>query len=446
MRARGKSSALWWISAGVALVAAACAGRGDRASNSAEAPSGAVDSAGVAGRTAQLDARDETSSIRPRPRPSAELVAELDAATIARILRHGPLGDPEPDPTNKYANSPQAAHLGQRLFYDARLSLDNFRSCATCHMPTRGFADGLELPSPAGSSDRHTPTVLNTAHQRWFFWDGRSDSLWSQALAVIENPKELGVGRPGLASLVTHDKLYRTEYRAAFGEDPSDAPEDIDRTAVNAAKALAAYQTLLQSGDSEFDRFAAALAANDLDTAAEYPDDALRGLLLFDGRANCRSCHPGTNFTDGEFHSIGMFPRGGGKPTDAGRMHGIDKLRADPFRGTGAFSDAPDCDRALEVDALVQSSEQWGQVRTPSLRNVARTAPYMSQGQMKSVREVLEYYSTLDRAIPLGHHGEQVLKPLHFSAQEMDDLEAFLRTLDGRDPPANLVWAPPKPR
>ncbi len=448
---------LRWIWASVALVAlaiAGCAGRGAREpaaalTEVAGAPTSAAPTSAAPASAAPASAtpveRSRTDSA-PRERPSAELVAALDAPTITRILRHGPLGDPEADPTNRVANSPAAAHFGQRLFYDPRLSLDSFHSCASCHMPTRAFADGLELPMPAGSSERHVPTVLNVAHQRWFFWDGRSDSLWSQALAVIENPKELGVGRPGLAKLVTRDALYRSEYRAAFGEDPSDAEADVDRTAVNAVKAIAAYETLLQSGDSAFDRFAAALGANDLDTAAEYPAEALRGLLLFDGRANCRSCHPGTNFSDGEFHSIGMFPRGGGKPTDAGRMRGIDKLRADPFRGNGAFSDAPDCDRALEVDSLVQSSEQWGQVRTPSLRNVARTAPYMSQGQLATLREVLEYYSTLDRAIPVGHHGEQVLKPLHFTAQEINDLEAFLRSLDGRDPPAHLVWAPPKPR
>ncbi|MBL8863165.1 MAG: hypothetical protein JNK02_14305 [Planctomycetes bacterium] len=392
---------------------------------------------------AQAEASGEPA---PRPRPSAELVAALDEATIRRVLRHGPLGPPEPDPTNRVAASPAAAHLGQRLFYDPRLSLSGMHSCASCHLPTRAFADGLELPVPQGSSERHSPTLLNVAHQRWLFWDGRADSLWSQALAVIENPKELGIGRPGLARLVTRDPLYRAEYRAAFDAEPSDAPEFEDRTAVHAAKAIAAYEARLQSDDSAFDRFAAALAARDLDTAAEYPDDALRGLLLFLGRGNCRSCHVGPLFSDGEFHSIGMPPRGGGRPTDPGRLRGIELLQANPFRGTGPWSDAPDSERAREVEALVRSSEHWGQVRTPSLRNVARTAPYMSQGQKPTLRSVLEFYSTLEGAVAAGHHGETVLAPLRFSAAEMDDLEAFLRSLDGRDPPEELLWAPPKPR
>lgn len=410
--------------------------------------------ASCAGRDAARASVDESTSSaavqRAPPAPidpaTAELVATLDATTIQRILRHGPLGAPDPDPTNRYENSPEAAHLGQRLFYDPRLSLDGFFSCATCHMPDRAFADGLDLPIPVGSSDRHVPTVLNAAHQRWFFWDGRSDSLWSQALAVIANPKELGVGNEGLARLVANDALYRAEYRAAFGEDPSDAPAAETRTAVNAAKAIAAYETQLVSDESPFDQFAGALAANDLDAAATYPADALRGLLLFVGRADCRSCHAGTNFSDGEFHSIGIAPRGGGKPKDPGRMRGIELLRADPFRGSGPWSDAPTSERALEVDALVQSSEQWGQVRTPSLRNAARSAPYMSEGQVATLREILEYYSTLEGAVSVGHHGEQVLKPLNLSVGEMDDLEAFLRSLDGRDPPIERMWAPPKPR
>ncbi|MCY2961167.1 MAG: methylamine utilization protein [Planctomycetota bacterium] len=378
--------------------------------------------------------------------PARRLVDQLDATQVQRILRHGPLEPAPPDPTNRVATSDAAAHLGQRLFYDTRLSLDGNHSCTSCHMTSRAFADGLDLPVPAGASERHSPTILNAVYQRWFFWDGRADSLWSQALQPIENPRELGIGRAGLARLLVEDTRLAAEYRAAFDEAPSAAPEDSDRTAVNAAKAIAAYEARLVSADSAFDRFAAALRAGDLDAAARYPEDALRGLLLFTGRANCRSCHAGPLFSDGEFHTIGMPPKGGGKLRDSGRFRGIELLRADPFRGSGPWSDAPDSERAREVESLVQSPEQWGQVRTPSLRNVARTAPYMSQGQMASLRDVLHYYSTLDGAVAAGHHGEQVLKPLALSDGERADLEAFLRTLDGVDPPAALMKPLPKAR
>lgn len=379
-------------------------------------------------------------------RPRERLVDRLAAKDIQRILRHGPLEPAEPDPTNRVAASDAAALLGQRLFFDTRLSLDGTRSCATCHVPSRAFADGLEVPEPAGSSERHTPGLLDVAHQRWFFWDGRADSLWSQALHPLGNPLELGIGRGGLARLLAEDGLLSAEYRAAFDEAPSAAPESSDRTAVNGVKAIAAYEARLASGGSAFDRFAAALRENDLDAAAAYPEDALRGLLLFTGRANCRSCHAGPLFSDGEFHTIGMPPRGGGKLRDSGRFQGVATVRADPFRGTGAWSDAPASARAREVDSLAQSAEQWGQLRTPTLRNVARTAPYMSQGQKATLRDVLRYYSTLEGAVAAGHHGEQVLKPLALSEAEIQELEAFLRTLDGVDPPAALLEPPPVAR
>lgn len=400
----------------------------------------------ASGERAEVREAVGAADVVPPTPGSIEAVRALDEAQIQRILRHGPLEPAAPDPTNRVATSDDAARLGHRLFFDTRLSLTRYHSCASCHMPSRAFADGLDLPVPEGSSPRHVPTVLNSAHQRWMFWDGRSDSLWSQALQPIDNPLELGIGRAGLARLLASDAHYAADYRTTFGEEPDASDAGADRTAVNAAKAIAAYEARLESGDSAFDRFAAALAARDLEAAARYPEDALRGLLLFTGKANCRSCHAGTNFSDGEFHTIGIAPRGGGKLTDAGRFKGIELLRADPFRGTGDHSDARDGDRAQEVDSLVQSPEQWGQLRTPSLRNVARTAPYMSQGQVATLRGVLHYYSTLEGAVAAGHHGEQVLKPLALTDGEMSDLEAFLKTLDGVDPPAELTRPPPKRR
>lgn len=377
-------------------------------------------------------------------RAPERVIDRLDAALVQRILRHGPLEAPAPDPSNRVATSDAAARLGQTLFFDQRLSLDGTRSCASCHVPSRAFADGLELPEPAGSSTRHTPSLLNAAHQRWFFWDGRADSLWSQALQPLENERELGIGRAGLARLIARDAQLVEAYRRAFDEAPSDAPAGADRTAVNAVKAIAAYETRLVSGESAFDRFARALRDGDRAAQALYPEEAARGLLLFVGRANCRSCHAGPLFSDGEFHSIGMPPRAGGPPRDAGRMRGIELLRADPFRASGAFSDDPGGARAKELESLMQSAEQWGQVRTPTLRNVSRTAPYMHQGQKATLADVLRYYSTLEGAVPAGHHGETVLKPLNLTEAEMRELEAFLRTLEGEDPPAEWGRAPPE--
>ncbi len=364
---------------------------------------------------------------------------EVDAKLAARVLQHGPLEAPEPDPTNRFEQNAAAARLGQDLFFDVRLSIDGNRSCATCHVPARGFADGLALPEPPGASERHTLGLLNVAYQRWFFWDGRADSLWSQAFGPLDNPKELGVGAAGLARLLHADDALRAAYRAAFDAEPSIEGEAAERTAVLGAKALAAYQALLVSRDAPFDRFARAVRDGDRAAQAEYPDDALRGFVLFAGRADCRSCHAGPLFSDGEFHTIGMPPLAGGKPRDPLRRRGIELLRADRRNAAGPFSDDPEGTRAEEIAQLVNGAEQWGQVRTPSLRNAALTAPYMHQGQKATLRAVLEFYSTLEGAIPAGHHGEQVLKPLNLTVAEMDDLEAFLRSLTGQPVPGPLT-------
>ena len=122
----------------------------------------------------------------------ARVIDDLEPALVQRILRHGPLEAPAPDPSNRFEGSNEAARLGQTLFFDTRLSLDGTRACATCHVPSRAFTDGLELPEPAGSSARHTPTLLNAAHQRWFFWDGRADTLWAQVRHPIGSAAEMG--------------------------------------------------------------------------------------------------------------------------------------------------------------------------------------------------------------------------------------------------------------
>ncbi|MCA9296981.1 MAG: hypothetical protein KC983_10695, partial [Phycisphaerales bacterium] len=199
----------------------------------------------------------------------------------------------------------------------------------------------------------------------------------------------------------------------------------------------------LTSRNADFDRFARALAA--AAAAAESnaePDDrtqaadidalsesAQRGLRLFIGRGNCRLCHSGPNFSDGEFHNILVPPLGGGLPRDRGRYDAADRLRHNPFSAAGPFSDDPESTRARLSQLLERRAEQWGQFKTPSLRNVARTAPYMHEGQYATLREVFEHYSSLKDAVQFGHHQEQLLVPLNLSDEEMGDLEAFLNAL-----------------
>jgi cytochrome c peroxidase len=415
----------------------------------------------------------------------ARAEAPFDEKELAKIYQHSPLRDPPPDPTNARADDPRAARLGQWLFFDKRLSANGELACASCHDPRLAFADGKPLAQGLGLADRNAPALWNAAWQRWYFWDGRADSLWAQALQPIENAVEMGGNRASIAHLFQRDERLRAAYEALFGalpdltdaqRFPKDArpdparPEDplerawssmsaedraeVDRVFANTGKALEAYVRRIQSRHSPFDRFVAALRAGDAAEQARYPEAARRGLALFVGKANCRSCHAGANFTDDEFHNIGVPSRAGvdGDPSarrsplvEAGRRAGLERARKDSFNAAGPFSDDREGARASELGTLVQSSESFGQFKTPSLRNVALTAPYMHQGQLATLADVLRYYSTLDGAVPAGHHGEQVIKPLHLAPQEIDDLIAFLQTLSDTELPRGLEVPPSSP-
>jgi cytochrome c peroxidase len=402
--------------------------------------------------------------------PPAE---EFSPAEVRRILQHSPLADVKPS-SSAVADDPRAASLGHALFFDARLSSNGEISCATCHDPARGFTDGKPVGEALGVVDRNTPTIWNAAHQRWLFWDGRADSLWSQALQPIENPLEMGSSRLAVAHLVAGDQPLRDAYQAIFGalpeladrarfppqgrpaparpEDPlhqawsAMAPADqqaVDRIFVNVGKALEAYQRRLVSRNSSFDRFVEGLRRNDVQAMQVLSPEARRGLKLFIGRGECRLCHSGANFSDGEFHDIRVPPRNGGMPLDAGRYEGIRALLASPFNAAGPHSDDRDGLAAQRLRFLAQGPHLWGAFKTPSLRNVALTAPYMHQGQFESLERVVEYYSTLEGAVRADHHDETVLVPRQFTPAEKADLIAFLHALTDVDSIDPALLRPP---
>lgn len=371
----------------------------------------------------------------------------FDERTIAKILTHSPLEAPPKNPTNAHADDPAAAHLGRFLFFEKRFSRNGEIACATCHDPARAFTDGKTLSEGLGTAARHAPTLLNVAWQRWLFLDGRADSLWAQARQPIENPVEMGGDGSRIVALVAQDAELRAGYESVFGPLPDVATrENADRLLAWTGKAIEAYERRLVSRDCAFDRFAEALRTADVEGQVKYPEAAQRGLALFVGRANCRLCHAGANFSDEEFHNIGVPTLDRSPPRDSGRYGAIEAVQKDPFNAAGPHSDDRQGPRARELDMLARTSELWGQFRTPSLREVARTAPYMHQGQFATLRDVLHYYSTLEGTVPAGHHGEQVIKPLHFSEQEIEDLLAFLETLNGAALPEELLGPPASPR
>jgi len=393
--------------------------------------------------------------------PARPDLTDEERATLAEL---SPLDALPADPTNAVADDDAAAALGQALFFDTALSANGAVACATCHAPATGFADGLPLAKGVGQAGKHSPTVLDSARNRWFFWDGRADTAWTQATGPWENPVEHGGTRLGVAHHLADEPALRASYEAVFGALPDLAdgtrfpararpvPDDVldpdnvaweamapeDQTAattvfVNAAKAVAAYERHLVTGPSRFDAF----VAGD-DTA--LTDAEVRGLDLV-LRSNCTLCHSAGELTDREFHNLALpVPDYAPQDPDYGRYAGIVKLRANPLSGAGAWSDDPEAGAAKSA-YLALTDEQIGQFKTPSLRNVGRTAPYMHDGQFATLEDVITFYSTLPDPEGEGHR-EEFLRPLDLSDAEIADLAAFLRSLDGELPDDRWLAAP----
>lgn len=376
-----------------------------------------------------------------------------------------PPGHTPPD-----APDPALAEFGQRLFFDRRLSADGRFSCASCHQPERAFTDGLALPKAAGRGHRNTPTLINVADNPWFQWDGAADSLWSQTLLVVENPRELANDRLNLAHTLYRNKDLRAAYRRRFGPLPPmsegarfpahgspqaapDSPEGrawrrmttadqdaVNRVMANLGVALAAWQRRLVRYDSPFDHFAAALADNpDPPPDDAFPAAARRGLKLFVGEAQCTLCHSGPEFSNQAFHNLGVPVT---DHRDTGREQGLRRLAASPFNAAGPYAgDDGDADR---LRFLPPPESQRGAFKTPSLRNVARTAPYFHDGRFATLEEAVRFYLDPPEGEVLGEREATLDLIPDLTDRQVADLVAFLKTLDSAPLP-EAVTAPPSP-
>lgn len=363
-----------------------------------------------------------------------EVLQSLSIASLPALHR---------DPTNAVADNPLAAEFGQQLFFDTQLNGMGAISCATCHQPERRFTDGLEKGQGIGRSKRNTPSIVGVAYSPWLYWDGRRDSLWSQALSPLEDPAEHAGDRRQYAAYIRSQTGYRQSYEALFGALPEsfDAAA-VDRIFANIGKVIAAYERLLLPGPSRFDRYVDAVVAADVARQREIlSDEEIRGLALFVGAANCTQCHNGPLFTNNEFHNTGVlsFP---GEVPDRGRIAGAREVQSQEFNCRSEFSDANE-QICLELDFARSGYELMGAFRTPSLRNLANTGPFMHKGQIKTLAEVLQHYNEAPAAM-IGHNEA---KPLRLGRRELRQIEAFLGTLDaplataGRwlGPPANTA-------
>jgi cytochrome c peroxidase len=296
-----------------------------------------------------------------------------------------------PHPEDNQLTAPKEM-LGRTLFFDPRLSGSNFISCATCHNPAFSWGDGNPRAIGDGMKTlgRRTPTILNLAWVDRLFWDGRAGSLEEQALGPIEAAGEMNMPLDQMLAKLENIGEYRPLFERAF------PGEGITKATV--AKAIAAYERTIVSGQAPFDRWAAG------DESAVSPA-AKRGFVLFNAKANCASCHAGWSFTDGSFHDIGV--RGG----DLGRGAHLKRL--------------PKMQHAF---------------KTPTLRNVDRRAPYMHDGSEPTLEATIEFY---DRGGDVQRPGlSSEMRPLGLTAGEKADLLAFLRTLTSEDAPAIIPSLP----
>jgi len=352
-------------------------------------------------------------------------VPEYSEAETRAILRHGPWPAPwARDPSNRASGNPEAVELGERLFFNPRLSPSGKVLCATCHAPFRGWQDGRARAFGLAEVDRNTQGLLDVRYHRWFGWDGAGDSLWSQSVRPILEPREMGGGAAQVAALVRGDAELSCRFQKIFGAPLPAADEAV---LAGVGKALAAFQETLVSGRTPFDEFRDALAAGDLASMKKYPEAAQRGLRIFVGRGNCSACHAGPEFTNGEFHDTGIpfFIKGG---VDAGRYAGIRKLQANPLNLLGVYNDDASGQSAIKTRQLAEEHRNFGEFKVPSLRNVGKTAPYMHNGSLATLADVVRHYSEIDPD-RLHADSEKLLKPLHLSAGESSDLVAFLESL-----------------
>jgi cytochrome c peroxidase len=352
------------------------------------------------------------------------------------------------DPSNRYGDDPRAAALGEKLFFDERLSSNGKVSCGSCHLPGKHFQDGVALAQGVGTTTRRTMPIAGTAHGEWMFWDGRKDSQWSQALGPLESPVEHGGDRTQYAQLIA--SAYRTEYESIFGAvpdmaalpahaGPNAAPEhraaweqlaearriQINRIFANIGKAIAAFERRIGPEVTRFDRYVEALAQGATpEGEGELTDEEIAGLRLFIGKASCTNCHNGALLADDHFHNTGV-PAVASLPEDLGRAAGVKAVLADEFNCLGRYSDArpEDCGELQFVAA--EGEELVRAFKTPSLRNVAARAPYMHAGQVATLEDVVRHYSSAPDA-PAGH---SELVQLNLTPAEQSQLAAFLRAL-----------------
>lgn len=344
-----------------------------------------------------------------------------EPAELMRYVERPPLGLPPVPVPQDNPITPEKVQLGRKLFYDRRLSLNQTQSCAMCHIPEQGFTNN-ELSVAVGiegrSGRRNSPTIYNVAYLKRLFHDGRERSLEQQVWGPLLDRREMG--NPSFAAVLEKLEVlpdYRGLFEAAFGQGPS---------METVGMALASYQRTLVSGNSPFDRWYFGGEEGAVSEAVK------RGFALFRGKAGCIACHTVAEdhalFTDNELHNIGIGALRSLSPEPERRRlilapGVVVEVDAELIDSVGH---APQGDLG-RYEITEDPDDRW-KYRTPTLRNVALTAPYMHDGSLKTLEEVVEFY---DQGGFPNETLDPLIRPLGLSRGEKSDLVAFLHSLTG---------------
>jgi cytochrome c peroxidase len=356
--------------------------------------------------------------------------------------------------SNQFSYNQKAADFGQQLFFDQRFSLDGSIACASCHQPDKAFTDGLKKGKGIQKTGRNTQSILGAKYYDWFYWDGRKDSLWSQALVPFEAADEMASSRVKVLRIIGKDKTYRSQYESLFGKFPdvifnatinanagpwgdSEAQDNwyripvnlqtiINRAFTNIGKSVAAYERTIPLPITKFDTFLNVLSTKGEDEAnALLNQNQIAGLKLFinQSKTHCLRCHNGPLLTNGAFHNIGTGSFTG-EQLDFGRFLGIQAVKQDVFNCLGEYSDTqPEQCSALRFLSNQIEDETQGAYKTPSLRYLNKTAPYFHDGRFDSIEQVIDHYVATK-------NNQTELPALSLTLLEKKQLIEFIRLLD----------------
>ncbi len=355
---------------------------------------------------------EEAPNLEPWTKREASLIASLSLSKLPALESLPKFG------SNRFAFDPKARRLGEKLFFDKGLSKTHEMACSTCHDEAKAYADERVI----GTKDRgmrSVPTLLGVGWLDFYFWDGRADSIWSLVLGPLTSVKEHDLSPEALKARI--ETVHATDYRALFGDPKTQKPE---RILANVGKAIEAHVLTVRPRPGALDAYADAVAQGVVPVDKDLSPCAKRGLKTFLGKGTCINCHSGPLLTNGYFHNIGV-PLAGINDLADGRAAGDKELVKSAYNCVGPFSDAKDNQRRVCAESIHAGGSMLGAFKTPTLRSVSKTVPYMHNGAYRTLKQVLMHYNQR-LAAPVG---ETETVPLGLLQAELDGLECFLDLL-----------------